>query len=78
MQTMFTFGARSGVETFRPYAAGDQIVVKGERWVIESVSDNIHGDVLLCISLKDGRNGIWFPREVSYRASGRTAHRTDL
>lgn len=64
------FGARSGVETFRPYAHGDVIVKSdGSRFVvIANVPDAYARPALACVSLAHGGNAIVFVDEVAYRS----------
>ncbi len=72
MQTMFSFGARSGVEQFRPYAEGDIITTKsGVRMVIASLEPEAYAEpALICIRLDTGADGcIVFPREVAWRST---------
>jgi hypothetical protein len=71
-QEMFSFGGRSGIETFRPYAAGD--IVTHQAWgrlVIRSVVRDTEArepEVLDCINLTTGADCITFPREILYRS----------
>jgi hypothetical protein len=64
-----TFGLMSGVEKFRPYAAGDVVVSRGERFVIESLTDAYARPALVLISCVDGRQAIKFENEIDYRST---------
>lgn len=69
MQLEMNMGAKSGTEKVEPFATGD-IIVKHDsrRLVIESVSDNIHGLVFICIALDNGATCTVLEREVAYRS----------
>jgi hypothetical protein len=69
MQLMMNLGALSGTETVTPYAVGDILETKPfGRVVIETVDENIHGQVFLCVSLVDGRSCVVLPKEITYRS----------
>lgn len=67
-QTLFTFGARSGTETFEPWVAGDVLLTqKGVRCLIDQVDENTHGLVFVCTNLATGGTHIVLEREVAAR-----------
>lgn len=65
-----TFGLMSGVEKVRPWAEGDVLVKhNGRRCIITQVSDDIHGQVAICIALDNGADCVVLEREVAYRTT---------
>lgn len=59
----------SGETKAAPYANGDVLVSKGERFVIKSVEPETYArPALILISLVDGREAIRFETEIDYRS----------
>lgn len=67
-QTAFSFSALYGTTKTRPWAEGD-ILVKHDsrRFVVTHVSENINGQVAVCIALDNGRECVILEKEVAYR-----------
>lgn len=69
MSTQLVFGLMSGETKAEPYAAGDVLVCKGERFVVEALDPETYAKpALILISLVDGRQAIKFENEIDYRS----------
>ena len=76
MSAQLTFGLMSGETKQAPYAAGQIVVCKGERFVIEAVEPEAYArPALILVSLVDGLQAIRFENEVDYRAVARRRSR---
>ncbi len=68
-QAQLTFGLMSGETKQDPYAAGDIVVSKGERFVVEAVEPGAYArPALILVSLVDARKAIKFENEIDYRS----------
>lgn len=68
MQTAFSFAALHGTEKARPWSEGDILVRHdARRFVITHASDNINGQVAVCVALDTGRECVILEKEVAYR-----------
>lgn len=69
MSIQLTFGLMSGETKADPYAVGDILVSKGERFVVEALAPETYArPALILISLVDGRQAIRFENEIDYRS----------
>ncbi len=69
MSNQLTFGLMSGLIPVTPFAVGDILNTKSsKRVVVTQISDNLDGQVFVCVNLETGSECIVLEREIAWRS----------